>query len=138
PSAHHTPHAALLASAGRQRARAGPLRPHREAEPAGAARLAGARDDGTEASLQAWHRVGPAGAFFPVEEVEPDEVKTSGAQHCRHANHAAVFPMTAGAVSADENRLRIGRCAGLENRGGLLLVDLDTPLRRLTHAGVRG
>src|SRR2546422_6088370 len=46
-------------------------------------------------------------------------------------------PMTAGAVSADENRLRIAR-AGLKNRGGLLLVDGDTPLHRLTHTGSTG
>src|SRR5437879_13579935 len=39
--------------------------------------------------------------------------------------------MTAGAVSADENRLPVAR-AGLENRGGLLVVDGDTPLHRLT------
>src|SRR5207302_283701 len=49
--------------------------PHRapaDDEAAGAERLAGARDDRTQASLQARHRVGPVGAFFPVEEVEPD------------------------------------------------------------------
>src|SRR2546425_127914 len=45
--------------------------------------------------------------------------------------------MTAGAVSADENRLRVAR-AGLENRGGLLLVDGDTPLHRLTYTGSPG
>src|SRR6266851_3081341 len=115
--------------------------PHRapaDDEAAGAELLAGARDDGTQASLQAWHRVGPAGAFFPVEEVESDEAETPGAQHCRQANHAAVFPMTAGAVSADENRPPSPRRAGLENRGGFLLVDGDTPLHRLTYTGSPG
>src|SRR2546425_128568 len=39
--------------------------------------------------------------------------------------------MTAGAVSADENRLHVAH-ARLENRGGFLVVDGDTPLHRLT------
>src|SRR5712692_2971196 len=102
-------------------------------EAAGSELLAGARDDGTEALLQAWHRVGPAGAFFPVEEVESDEVEASGTQRCRQANHAAVFPMTAGTVSADENRLPVPRRAGLENRGGFLLIDCNTPANTWFH-----
>src|SRR2546430_16929430 len=39
--------------------------------------------------------------------------------------------MAAGTVGADENRLRVAH-ARLENRGGLLVVDGDTPLHRLT------
>src|SRR2546426_1015930 len=47
------------------------------------------------------------------------------------ATMAAVCEMPAGAVRAAENRLRVAH-ARLENRGGFLIIDGDTPLHRLT------
>src|SRR2546426_396377 len=84
-------------------------------------------------------QVAPAqGGARAVEAKEPDWGAPPGAQLGRRGTQAAVFGMTAGAVSADENRLPIARCAGLENRGGFLIVDGDAPLHRLTYTGSPG
>jgi hypothetical protein len=94
---------------------------------------AGVRRDSDDAFLQARHRVRTTGSFFPVREVETNDVEAALAQPFGHRQHAVVGHVAAGAMGADIERAGWRFQGGLENcRDVVVGTHLDPPV----HTGV--
>ncbi len=89
--------------------------------------LAHPRDDGGDALLEARHRIGAAGFFLLVQEVEADDVESAGAESVGSLDDSSIVHVAARAVGAHEGDAMLVGLGRLVDCRRLLHADLNSP-----------